>query len=176
MTACLVIASLLSAANVYNADKVPYNNNEIDEIGSWDNWMTSYHVNDKHDGYLDIGSTSFNPSNLNLTYAIQTDCTAQTSLFVNGRIYCVSNNIVLSYFASNGSLSFFYVTIDSQCIASPAFAKSTLSSSVIAYSLCSTQTSPHIYAFDPISGKQIIIYNICIQVIISINDIKIEVN
>eukprot|EP01084_Bolivina_argentea_P150129 262174_1 len=125
------------------------------DTGSWDNWMTGYRVNDKHDGYLDIGKISFIPQNLNLSYSIKTNCTNDISLFANGRIYCTSRNMILSYYPQNGSVAFWYMTMTDRLISNPTFSQNSNYQSVIAYSYNSMAINNHIniYSIDALSGN-----------------------
>eukprot|EP01084_Bolivina_argentea_P150130 262178_1 len=125
------------------------------DTGSWDNWMTGYRVNDKHDGYLDIGDeTAFIPQNLKLLYSNHVNCSSSNgiSLFANGRIFCTSRNMILSYYPLNGSMSFWYITLGDNYVYNPTFSKYGSYSSVVTYS---QSDEFNIYSVDAISGNLI---------------------
>eukprot|EP01084_Bolivina_argentea_P260532 440012_1 len=114
-------------------------------------WYTNYRVNDGHNGYLDIGNVTFNPSNLHLSYIVDTECTNDYALFANGRIFCVSNNRLFSYYPQNGSISFWQLAMSDEPIFNPTFASFQDISSVIIYYYVEREL--YLSAFDPISGE-----------------------
>eukprot|EP01084_Bolivina_argentea_P046640 85883_1 len=150
-TGTFIVVCLVFCAKIIHCDD---SNTKTREIASWNNWMTNYRVNEKHDGYLDIGSTLFNAAHLNLTYSVETYCTSEISLFTDGRIYCTANNSAVSYFAIDGSISFFYVTIASACMKNPAFSQHDTSLSLIVDQLCGN-SGLNLFLFDAISGELI---------------------
>eukprot|EP01084_Bolivina_argentea_P260531 440010_1 len=129
--------------------------NNIDEhalnprIGSWSNWFTGYRVNSHRNGYLDIGNVKFNISNLRLIYTLNTNCTDHYPLFVNGRIHCVSNNMLYSYNASKGSLSFWYLSTH-EFLQNPIFSMSKDYASVLIFAPVSGRL--YISSFNATSG------------------------
>ena len=123
---------------------------EYKAVGSWSNWITGYHVNDEHDGHLNIGSISFDPTQLGLPYLSPTNCTNQYPVFADGKIICVSNNMLYAYNAVDGSIAFFYLYFGSQILRDPTFATSGLDKDVLAYSYGSGQL--YMSSFDATTG------------------------
>ena len=120
------------------------------DVGSWSNWISGYHINDKHDGFLDIGSVSFDASNLNLSYTVETNCTDNYPLFANGRIFCLSNNMLFSYYPANGTISFWYLIIGTQTMKPPTFATSGDYTALFLYSYSASQL--YLSSFDAMTG------------------------
>eukprot|EP01084_Bolivina_argentea_P191232 328500_1 len=155
MTTFVVLLLILNAAISKQTLRLIENNNHPNvpykAIGHWTSWLTGYHVNEKHNGYIDIGTRTFNAENLNLLYTADTNCTNNYPLFANGRIYCVSNNMLFSYYPQNGSISFWYLSIGPISINNPTFAQSGEYYSIFLFSYSSSIL--YISSFDAMTGE-----------------------
>ena len=125
---------------------------EHQAIGSWSNWLTGYHVNERHDGYLDIGTTSFDPTKLALSYSSPTNCTNDYPVFADGKIVCVdiTNNMLLAYKPLDGSVGFWYLNIGASTLQNPTFATSGDKLSIFIYWYQTSQL--HMSSFDATTG------------------------
>eukprot|EP01084_Bolivina_argentea_P191231 328499_1 len=155
MTTFVVLLLILNAAIGKQIFRLIENNNHPNvpykAIGHWTSWLTGYHVNEKHNGYIDIGTRTFNAENLNLLYTADTNCTNNYPLFANGRIYCVSKNMLFSYYPQNGSISFWYLFIGSISLSNPTFAQSDEYYSIFVFSASSSVL--YISSFDAMTGE-----------------------
>ena len=152
--ATIVLALFVSV--VFGQNKWVLMQNNIDPtqprkaIGTWNNWITGYHVNEKHDGYLDIGDTTLDASKLALLYTVDTNCTDQFPIFANGRIYCVSNNMLFSFKPLDGSIEFWYLNIGPVTMKDPTFVTSGSNMAIFTYSYSSYQL--YMNTFDAATG------------------------
>eukprot|EP01083_Nonionella_stella_P182565 657243_1 len=117
-------------------------------IGNWANWWTGYHVNDAHNGFIDIGDNTFRAENLKLSYVAPTNCSNAYPIFANGTYFCTSKNMLFAHDPQDGSLSFWYLSIGSTNLQNPTFSTAEGDSSIFIYSYPSQSSAYNQYVMD----------------------------